>query len=137
MNVFVVLDKSERVRAWMSNATTEWNFHDGGYYIGMANDEGELVAGVMTDNFTGSCMDCHIVATPGQYLRPLLRGVYWFAFELKKCKRLTFFVWDSNEPAVKLVTALGAVREAVLREAHPTGDVLVFSLWADAARRWR
>lgn len=106
--------------------------------VGLIDPESKrIVAGATFEEWTGTQFTVHCAFERGAYLRALLREGYWFAFELRRCKRLLFPVWDDNAKILKVVRQLGAVEECRQRDARPGGDILLYVLWADAARRWR
>lgn len=98
--------------------------------IGLEGD-GELVAGVVYDNYTGATIFMHIAALPGK--RWMTRNFLWFMFYYPfvqlGVKALRGMVPESNAESVSFAKGLkGAYLEARLKDAHPKGDMLIYCL---------
>lgn len=101
--------------------------------IGLEKD-GELIAGVVYDYYTGTNICMHIAALPGR--RWLNREFLWFMFHYPfvqlGVKRLTGIIPESNKESVRFAQGLhGSKLEARLKGAHPDGDMLIFVMFKD------
>lgn len=90
----------------------------------------ELIAGVLYDNFNGANIQMHVAAEDGKYwlTKDFLFEVFYYPFEYLQCKRATAIIPSTNAASLNICKRLGFTEEAVLKEAHPEGDLIVFSL---------
>lgn len=112
----------------------------GGFYtngctgIGLARD-GQLVAGVAYDGFNGAQILMHSrIDDPACLTREFTWFCFWYPFEQLKVRRVTGLVAKSNKPARRLDEHLGFKLEAVLKAAHPTGDLCIYRMFKDECR---
>jgi hypothetical protein len=132
MRKFVVNDP--RTCRFVCEQTGSTDFHN--YTsIGLERD-GEIIAGVIYDNFSGSNVFLHFAGKPGTRwcTHDFLKMVFGYAFDGLKCRRIAGFVPASNKCAVNFELHLGCVIEAVLKDAHPTGDMLVMRMTREKCR---
>lgn len=132
----LVFDDKERVGGWVAKNVGQlspW----GGYYAMGAERRGELVAGVVFNNFTDSSATVHIaVSTPTKLLLELLDHAFIYAFQTCKLRRLTGLVEVQNAKALKLDKHIGFIEEGVMRQAGTGGqDIIVLVLWPENYRR--
>lgn len=103
--------------------------------IGVEED-GELIAGAVYDNYNGASISMHIAALPGK--RWMMRKALWFAFYYPFCQlnvnRISGFVSASNREAQRFAQHLGFELEACMKDAHPDGDVLVYRMFKEDCR---
>jgi len=92
--------------------------------------DGILIAGVLYDNFNGANIQMHVAAEDGKYwlTKEFLHEVFFYPFEYLQCKRATAIIPSTNAASLNICKRLGFTQEAVLKEAHPEGDLIVFSL---------
>lgn len=101
--------------------------------IGLVRD-GEIVAGVLYEGFTGHNIWMHVAAKPGRLWanRPFLETCFKHAFDALGCRRVSAWVEDSNEASRKLVQHLGWKLETKLKgAARDGGDVCLYVMWRD------
>jgi RimJ/RimL family protein N-acetyltransferase len=125
----LVYGQDERVTAWVAaqvGAPAPPSYAS----IGFERD-GELVAGVYFENYTGSNIFAHIAFSGDVFPRELIAAVYAYATVQLTCKRMTFLIWDNNEPCINFVIRMGASLEGRMADGHPKGDVYIFTLWHD------
>lgn len=98
---------------------------------------GDLVGGVTYDNFNGANIVMHVAGDPGKSW--LSRRFIWFAFYYPfiqlGCRRVSTFTASTNTQALKFNDDLGFVHEATLKDAHPSGDLIIRSM-TKAQCRW-
>jgi len=96
--------------------------------IGLFSTQTGLQAGVIYEGYNGANIGAHIASVPGKSwpTRNFLRFIFYYPFEQLKVKRITGMVASCNEAAVEFNKRLGFKQEAVLKDAHPQGDLLVF-----------
>lgn len=99
--------------------------------------DGELVAGVLYEGFTGHNVWMHVAAVPGRrwMTRKYLRYCFEYPFNEMGCKRVSGWVEASNADARRFDEHLGFVPEAVLTgAAHDGGDVILYVMWRSQCR---
>lgn len=134
----LVIDEHERIAAWVA-ARTGCDDHSWAGYacIGLELD-GELVAGVVIEGYTGSNANIHVAGTGRNWLnRALLFTVFDYAFNQLKLKRLTGLVPASNDAALRFDLNLGFEPEAILPDGVPDGPLVVLVMWPENCRYLR
>lgn len=130
-----MIETGERIVHWVAERTEARAGFGVAQGIGWVRD-GEILAGVVYCNFNGANIDMHVAAVPGR--RWLTREYLWFCFfyPFYQCgvKRITGLVPASNEDARKFDEHLGFTLEARLKDAHPTGDILVYRMFKNDCR---
>ena len=131
----LIFDQKERVGEWIAKEveqTASW----GDFYAMGAEEDGELIAGFLFNNFNGSNATCHIaVRKSGKFFIDLLVHGYRYAFEYCKLNRLTGLVEDGNKAALKLDYHIGFQHEFTMPKAGTDGqDLHVLVLWPDNFR---
>ena len=130
----LVIDQPEVVSRWIAAQNGSQWLSGREQAIGLAR-EGELVAGIMYDQWTGTSIGTHIAVLPGVCpSRTFLRACFIYPFEQLKVHKLLGFVGEGNPAARRLVEHLGLVLEATLEAAHPTGDLLIYSMTRSQCR---
>jgi len=104
-----------------------------GKAIGWIKDE-TLVAGVLYEDFNGVNVVCHIAGVGNWATRQYLWTIFDYPFKQLKVNRITVPVADSNEKSKRFVEHLGFEREAILHDAHPDGDLILYKMTADKCR---
>jgi len=91
---------------------------------------GELVAGVVYNHFTGHDICMHVAAEPGKiWAKPkILYALFSYPFNQLKCRRVTGFVASQNAHTLPFDKKLGFVEEGRLRDATPEGDMIVIGM---------
>ena len=130
----LVFDQRELVGHWVAsqvNQVADW----GSFYAMGVVDKGEVIAGVVVNNFNGANATCHIAITRHtKLIIPLFRAVCDYAFNHCKLKRLTGMV-PSNEPHILAFDKhLGFVEEFVMKDGAPGADMHVLVLWPTDCR---
>lgn len=98
--------------------------------IGLEED-GELLAVVVYNLYSGADIAMHIAAVPGRrwMTREFLRVAFRYPFVQLGCRRVSGYVPASNADALRFDLHLGFVREGLMREALVTGeDVVVLGM---------
>lgn len=135
MKTVVYTDK-QRVIDWVAKRVEEDDFGSGAVGIGLEED-GELIAGVVFNDYTGPSISMHVAAIPGK--RWMTREYLWTCFAYPflqlKCNRVTGLVRTDNIVAQKFDEHLGFKREGVLRQACSDGtDMIVYGMLRDECR---
>ena len=96
--------------------------------IGLEKD-GELIAGVLYDDYNGSNVWMHVAAVAGKrwLVREYLYICFRYPFQQLDLNRVTGWVEETNKDAVRFNEHLGFKKEAVLRKAGRYGqDVFLY-----------
>jgi RimJ/RimL family protein N-acetyltransferase len=126
----LVFDDKERVGAWVAEEVvqrSEW----GSFYSMGAEIDGQLVSGIVFNNFNEYNATCHIaVSKPNKLFLELLDHAFVYAFEGCGLKRLTGLVEADNSKALKLDEHIGFVKEGIMKQAGSEGqDMVILVLW--------
>ncbi|MFZ9326480.1 MAG: GNAT family N-acetyltransferase [Polynucleobacter sp.] len=135
MKTVVYTDK-QRVIDWVAKRVEEDGFGSGAIGIGLEED-GELIAGVVFNDYTGPGISMHVAAVPGKrwMTREYLWACFAYPFLQLKCNRVTGLVRTDNIVAQKFDEHLGFKREGVLRRACSDGtDMIVYGMLRDECR---
>lgn len=108
---------------------------DGAAYIGLEKD-GEVVAGVMYDHFTGSSITATIAKAPNVMLtREFMKAIFEYPFEQLGCGVLIAFVAETNYKSVAFLKKAGFHHTAEIPGAYPDGAMHVYTM-TKAQCRW-
>lgn len=130
----LVFDQKERIGTWLAEMVNHKASWGDFYAMGIVNG-GNVVAGVVVNNFNGANATCHIaISQRTKLLIPLFQAVCDYAFRHCGLKRLTGMV-PSNEPHVLAFDKhLGFEEEFVMKDGAPGADMHVLVLWPDKCR---
>jgi RimJ/RimL family protein N-acetyltransferase len=98
--------------------------------IGLQGPQNRLIAGVVYANYNGVNVECHIASDGSKrwMTKEYLRVIFDYPYNQLKCNRITVCVGQGNKDSQRFVEHLGFTLEARLADAHPTGDILIYSL---------
>lgn len=135
----VVLGADAEVRRWMTPQFGESALSTGFRAIGLWDtNRRDFVAGTLFCDFNGASMHGHIVISPD--LKSVNKHwlAYWCQYVFNQCKvrKLIGPVASTNLPCQRFVEKFGFSLEATLKDAHPEGDLLLYSLTADRCQKW-
>ena len=106
-----------------------WN---GSPAIGLER-HGEIVAGVIYENWNRRSVTCHI-AVQGLMTPAYLGAIFHYPFIYLGCDKILAPVSEGNEESIRFVENLGFQEEARLHDAHPDGSLLIFTMTKAACR---
>ena len=117
---------------WVAKRTNEFGNFGCAQGIGVTA-KGELIAGVVYNEFNGANCCMHVAALPGRMWLKYANLRVWFdyPFNQMKVKRVTALIGEGNTASRRLTEHLGFERETTLRGAHPTGDLIVYAMWKE------
>lgn len=98
---------------------------------------GELVAGVLYEDFNGANVVCHIAGVGNWATRGYLALIYDYPFNQLGVRRITVPVASGNAMSIKLVTHMGFTLESTLARATPDADLLLFRMFRDECQYLR
>jgi RimJ/RimL family protein N-acetyltransferase len=124
------------VGPWVSQKTNGAWCEGRGQAIGKMVD-GQLVAGVLYEDFNGANVVCHIAGEGKWADRQFLAVIFDYPFNQMKVRRITVPVCGSNARSVKLVEHMGFVLESRLEQATLDSDLLLYRLFKDECKYLR
>lgn len=131
----VIYGEDKRVREWVG-AQIDEVYPEHATAIGLEQD-GELIAGVVFDLYTGPSISMHVAAVPGK--RWMTKDFLWrcfaYPFLQLQCNRITGLVRADNLVAQKFDEHLGFKREGLLRKAAADGtDYVLYGMLREECR---
>jgi RimJ/RimL family protein N-acetyltransferase len=124
----VIANQDERVARWVAERMPIFEFGSTPYTaIGLANETGALLAGVVYQNYTKTDIHMHVAALAGKrwLCRAFIGEGFRYPFEQLGCARVTGLVPGGNLEAQRFDEHLGFVLEGRIRRILPNGDDLV------------
>jgi len=130
----VIVFDVDRIGPWVcSRAGGTW-VKGRGTGIGLERS-GELIAGVLYEDYNRANIVCHIAGVGNWLNREFLWTIFDYPFRQLKVKRITTTVAQSNTRSQRFTQHLGFTLEARLKDAHPSGDLFIYRMMA-ADCRW-
>jgi hypothetical protein len=123
----------ELVGPWVCQRTGGTWTKGRGTAIGKINN-GNLVAGALYEDWSGTNLVCHIAGDGKWADRRFLSIIFDYPFNQLGAKRITAPVCSSNHKGIALVSKMGFNIEAKLLGATAKGDLLLFSLFKDKCK---
>lgn len=105
-----------------------------GTAIGKLNEAGELVAGVLYEDWNGANIVCHIAGEGNWATKEFLHIIFDYPFNQLGVKRITAPNASDNATSINLVKRMGFELECTLTQATPSGDLLLFRMFRDDCR---
>ena len=96
--------------------------------------DGELVAGVLYEDWNGANVVCHIAGVGSWATRGYLGVIFDYPFVQLGARRITVPVCSTNSRSIALVERMGFTMDARLSRATPAGDLLLFAMFKDECR---
>ena len=116
---------------WIAKRTNEFGRFGTDIGIGWQRD-GRIIAGVAYADWNGPNVVCHIAAEGKRWAtRQYLWTIFDYPFNQLKVKRITVCVGEGNSASNRFVLHLGFTLETTLKDAHPTGDLLVWRMFRE------
>lgn len=134
----LVFDDKQRVADWVSDQMPNGAaWHD--YYAMGAEVNGDLVSGIVFEEYNGHNANVHIaVSKPTKLFLDLLDHAFVYAFQTMGVQRLTGLVEADNHKALRLDLKIGFQVEATMTSAGSSGqDVIILVLWPENYRGTR
>ena len=104
----------------------------GGYFEGRSEAiglkrNGELVAGVIYENWNHKSIWCHI-AIEGRLTPEYLAAIFDYPFNTCQVEKIIVPVGSENEESLRLVKKMGFAEEARVKDGMADGDLILFTL---------
>lgn len=119
-----------RVGAWvMTRAGGSW-FPGQGVTIGLEDSNGNLLAGMVFEQYNGTNLFVHCAIRKGATITEgFFHDCFHFCFVENRCKRITSLVDSGNLQCVKFIKRLGAAEESRMVGAGLNGgDIIVYMM---------
>lgn len=135
----ILLGRDDLVGRWVmwkcDNAPDQWRPGQGAG-IGLTED-GDLIAGVLYEQYNGASVMTHIGAVDNAtwLCRKYLWTIFDYPFNQLKVRKILAPVGPTNKRSQRFVEHLGFTLESVIPEAHPDGDLLIYTM-TKAQCRW-
>lgn len=126
----IVLFQDNWVGGWvMPRAGGHW-FPGRGICIGLKDSDGNLVAGMVFEAYSGTNLFAHCAIREGSSItEEFLHVCFHYCFIENNCRRITSMVDDSNTRCKRFVGRLGATEECRLTGAGLNGgDLVIFKM---------
>lgn len=123
----LVLDQHQRVAEWVAAQTGCTAGAWAGYVcLGLENEAGELLAGVVLESYNGRSANVHVAGVGRQWMnRNMLVTFFHYCFNHLQLKRLTGLTPASNAAALAFNRHLGFEVEYVMPDGAPDGDLVI------------
>ena len=126
------IESSTEVGEWVCSHT------GGGYHEARSNalglrKDGELVAGVVYENWNGRSVVCHI-AFMGRLTPSYLAAVFDYPFNVCGVDKIIAPVSSGNSKALRLVGKMGFTEEARIHNADTDGDIVFLTMARESCR---
>lgn len=112
---------------------TGGEYHGGGQGIGLERD-GDLIAGVLYDNFNGRSVCMHVAGVGNWLNRGYLKRAFDYPFNQLKVGKLIGLVDSKNKAALRFDRHLGFVAEGIIKDAGRTGDLHILTMTREQCR---
>lgn len=130
----IVFDEPARVGWWVCERIGGEFNEKLAVAIGLESD-GQLIAGVIFDNYLGRSIAMHVAGEGGHWMtRSFARACFGYAFKQLKVKKIIGFVDSGNAQARRYDEHLGFVLEHVITDAGKVADLCIYSMTPDRCR---
>ena len=107
-------------------------YEEGAEGIGFERN-GELAAGVCYENWNGRSIMCHIVLE-GRMTPEYLAAIFHYPFVYLGVEKIIAPIVESNKESIRLCMKMGFKQTAVLKDAHPDGDINIYEMKREECR---
>lgn len=125
----------DRLGPWVAQRTGGKYYAGSGHAIGLERN-GQLVAGVLYDNYTGRSVQMHVASDgTGRWMtREYLRICFDYPFNQMKVNKVIGLVDSTNAEAIRFDENIGFHREHVVTGAGKHGDLIIYSMTREQCR---
>ena len=120
---------AELVGPWVASRTGGTWSPGRGTAIGKLDDQGNLIAGVLYEDWNGANIVCHIAGEGNWASRQFLNVIFDYPFNQLEVRRITVPVGSTNIKSIHLVTRMGFALESTLAQAIPDGNLLLYRMF--------
>lgn len=132
----LVLDQHERVAQWVAEqagcSAHAWAGYVG---LGLEDERGMLVAGIVLESFTGRSANMHVAGVGKNWVnRNLIQTCFLYVFKHLGLKRITGLVPASNTEALAFDLHLGFTLEHTMIDGAKDGDLHILGMRKEDCR---
>lgn len=127
----IVTGEDERVGTWVCAKTG--GCYTEGATIGLEQD-GELVAGVIVDNWNGASAQMHVAGEGNWLNREFLLFCFDYVFRQLNLNVVIGVVSSDNAKALRFDRHLGFKEIAKIPKGHPAGDLVILTMTKEDCR---
>jgi len=96
--------------------------------IGWLRDD-DLTCGVFYENYTRQSITATIAVAPGAVMpKEFLKAIFRYPFEQLGCEKMFALIAENNWRSQNLVEKMGFVKETVVTDYYPEGDMFIYSM---------
>lgn len=95
--------------------------------LGLQKETGEIVAGVIYENWNKRSVVAHMAVT-GRLTRAFLGAIFRYAYEQCGVNKVILPVVSNNEKSNRFVKHLGFEEECRIYDSDPGGDIIIYTL---------
>jgi RimJ/RimL family protein N-acetyltransferase len=127
----IITDKM-KVGPWVAREIVGCFHPDESEAIGLERG-GKMVAGVFYENWNGKSIMAH-AAFRGLMTPRYLYAIFHYPFIVVGADVIVCPIASNNKESINISSKMGFTREATLRDAHPHGDLYLYTLRRDQCR---
>ena len=120
------IENGPEIGYWVADQLSSAFFADKSVAIGLLKDD-KIVAGVIYENWNGVSWVVHM-ATVGRLTPGFMFAMCDYPFNTCNAHKVIAPVEIGNIKSANLVKKMGFVPEAVLKDCHPNGDLVLYTL---------
>lgn len=123
----LVFGENERVGPWIEE-NGGGQYRPGSQCIGLERD-GQLIAGALFDYHNGASVYGHWAVSDKRALnREFLSAIFRYPFVQLDCSVFIALIAGDNEASIRLVEHLGFELEHTIKDAHPSGELHIYTM---------
>lgn len=133
----IIVNQDDLVGGWVQAQKGYPWIPGSGRCFGVA-ENGRLVAGVIFDAWNDASLHVHVTALPGRswLSKGLAAMLADYAFNQVGARKVIGAIGEGREAAQRLAKRAGFTLEATLSNAHPEGDLFLFTMTREQAAKW-
>ena len=85
------------------------------------------------ENWNKASIVCHI-AIEGRMTKGYLKAIFDYPFKVCEVEKIIVPVASENKKSNKIVTNMGFTEEARIKDCHPDGDIILYTLKREDCR---
>ena len=102
--------------------------------VGWLRDD-DLTCGAFYENYTHRSITATIAVAPGAVVpKEFLRAIFHYPFVQLSCEKIVALIAENNWKSQNLVEKMGFVKEAVVADYYPEGDLFIYSMTKQQCR---
>lgn len=125
----------KEVVEWVAKKTNDYGNFGCSQGIGIG-ENGKLKGGVAYAEFNGVNVVAHVASDGSRrwMTREFLWTIFDYPFNQLNVNRITLLIGEGNNDSQRFAKHLGFELETVLKDAHPSGHLLIFVMWKNHCR---